>query len=50
MCELISEHWKSKGIHKTWEEIWNYHPKGELYFIFLWWEDAKKWKKDQEAK
>jgi len=44
MCELISEYLASKGIHKTWEEIWNYSPTGELYWIFIYYERAKKWK------
>jgi len=50
MCELISNHWDSLGFHKTWEEIWNYSPTGELYMVFVWFEEAKKWKKDKEGK
>lgn len=43
-CELISEYWKWRGFHKTWEEIWNYSPTGELFMIFEWYEEAKDWK------
>lgn len=43
MCELISKFWASKGIHKTWEEIWNYSPTGELFEVFFWYEEAKEW-------
>jgi len=43
MCELISNHWKSEGLNKTWEEIWNYSPSGELFNVFMWYEEAKKW-------
>ena len=46
MCEMISEYWASKGIHKTWEEIWNYSPTGELFYVYLWYEDACKWKEE----
>lgn len=44
ICELISECWASKGINKTWEEIWNYSATGELFNVFFWYEDAKLWK------
>lgn len=44
MCELISEYWSSKGIDKSWEQIWNYSPTGELFNIFMWYEEAKEWK------
>lgn len=44
MCELISEYWESKGIYKTWEDIWNYSPTGELANVYFWYQDAKKWK------
>ena len=43
-CELISEHWASLGINKTWKEIWNYSSTGELFKIYEWFEEAKKWK------
>jgi len=48
MCQLVSEHWASLGIDKTWEEIWNYSPKGELFMVFMWYEEAKKWKDKEE--
>ncbi len=44
MCELISEYFAFHGLNKTWEEIWNYSPTGELYMVYSWYEDAKKWK------
>jgi len=44
MCELISEYWTSKDIKKTWEQIWNYSSTGELFMIYEWYDEAKKWK------
>ena len=46
MCELISEYLESKGIHKTWEEIWNHSPTGELFWVHEYYERAKKWKRN----
>jgi hypothetical protein len=42
MCELISKYWKeTKGIDKSWEEIWNYSPTGELFMVYEWFQEAR---------
>jgi len=48
MCELISEYWATKGINKSWMEIFEYSPTGELFMVFEWYEEAKKWKDKNE--
>lgn len=48
MCELISEYWATLGIHKTWEQIWEYSPTGELFMIYEWYEQAKEWKDNKD--
>lgn len=45
MCELISKFFKSQGIDKTWQEIWEFSPSGELYYLFEWYELAKEWER-----
>ncbi len=47
MCESISEYWASIGINKTWDQICNYSPTGELFMVYCWYEDAKKWKESK---
>jgi hypothetical protein len=49
MCEIISSFFKEKhGIEKSWEEIWNYSPTGELYNVYYWYEDALDWFKNKD--
>ena len=50
MCELISEYWASRGFYKTWEEIWNYSSTGELFMVYVWYNEALEWKKTKEDK
>jgi hypothetical protein len=50
MCELISEFFDAHGLNKTWEEIWNYSPTGELFHVFEWYEAAKVWKERTKEK
>lgn len=49
MCELISEYLESKGIKKTWAEIWYSSPTGELYWVYEYYQRAKKWKSEEST-
>ena len=48
MCELISKYFKARGIDRTWEQIWNYSPTGELAMVYYWYEDAIEYFKNHE--
>jgi hypothetical protein len=44
MCETIAKAkilCKSDGTHPTAVEIFNYSPTGELFMIWIWYDDAK---------
>jgi hypothetical protein len=41
MCEIIASHWKNVyDIEVEPEQIWNYSPRGELFMVYVWYEDA----------
>ncbi len=48
-CELISAHWRSYGVNKTWKQIYEYSPSGELYKIFDWYRMACCWLQTNRA-
>ncbi|HDR4709692.1 TPA: hypothetical protein QCQ87_004814 [Bacillus paranthracis] len=44
MCELISKWFKeTREIEVTGEQVFNSSPSGELWHIFVWYADAKKY-------
>lgn len=43
MCELISCFFRSRGVHKTPEEIFNYSPTGELFELVDWYRMSLHW-------
>jgi hypothetical protein len=49
MCELISQFFRSRGIERTPEEIWNYSPTGELSMVFEWFHKARRWQQTYRA-
>jgi hypothetical protein len=41
MCEVIAQHWKRDfDIDIEPERIFNYSPRGELYWVYVWYEAA----------
>lgn len=50
MCELISKWFKeTRGIEVTGEQVFNSSPSGELWHIFVWYADAKKYFKRERG-